>query len=136
MCIESKTAMSKTAIWQIRNSVFLDWFQLKELLEYRIEALIGRNIRPVPFQDGDYWDVRTDDYTQQEIDVLIEAANGDEYDQENHPVDIDGMGNGLNDTLARKLIAVELPFEIDKTLVGESGVYFLSNEELYTKVYK
>ena len=128
--------MSKTATWQISNSVFLDWFQLKELLEYRIEALIGRNIRPVPFQDGDYWDVRTDDYTQQEIDVLIEAANGDEYDQENHPVDIEGMGNGLNDTLARKLIAVELPFETDKTLVGESGVYFLSNEELYTKVYK
>ena len=128
--------MSKTATWQISNSVFLDWFQLKELLEYRIEALIGRNIRPVPFQDGDYWDVRTDDYTQQEIDVLIEAANGDEYDRENHPVDIDGMGNGLNDTLARKLIAVELPFETDKTLVGESGVYFLSNDELYPKVYK
>ena len=128
--------MSKTATWQISNSVFLDWFQLKGLLEYRIEALIERNIRPVPFQDGDYWDVRTDDYTEQEIKLLIEAANGDEYDQENPPVDIDGMGNGLNDTLARKLSAVELPFEIDKTLVGESGVYFLSNEELYTKVYK
>ena len=55
--------------------MFLDWVQLKSLLEYRLDALLGRDIKPLAFKDGDYWDVQTEKYSEEELELLFSIAD-------------------------------------------------------------
>ena len=119
--------------WDLRKVIFLDWEQLYHLLKRRITSLIDRDINPVPFQDGDYWDVQTETYTAEELEKILCAANADEEDRENNDADLDGRIYGLTAVLAMKLISPELPFVAEKTVAVESGVYFFSEREEFIK---
>lgn len=122
--------------WQARQAMFLDWVQLKALLEYRLRALLGRDIKPFPFKDGDYWDVQTEEYSEEELDILFAAADADDEDRENHGKDFFGLYKGLHDVFTTKLLSPEFPFELDKGVATEKGVYFLGVSQEYKKEYK
>lgn len=122
--------------WQARQAMFLDWVQLKALLEYRLNALLGRDIKPFPFRDGDYWDVQTEEYTEEELEILFVTADADDEDRENHEKNYLGICKGLHDVFITKLISPEFPFELDKGVATERGVYFLGVSKEYEKEYK
>ena len=121
--------------WQQREAMFLDWVQLKALLEYRLNDLLGRDIKPIPFQDSDYWDVYTQEYTQEELEKLFSAANADAEDRKNHGLDYEGKLHSLTSDFTTKLLSPEFPFEIDKSVVTEQGIYFLGVSKEYIKEY-
>lgn len=122
--------------WKMHQAIFLDWVQLKALLEYRLNALLGRDIKPIPFQDSDYWDVETEEYSDEEIEILFAAANADDEDRENHCKNYLGVCKGLHSVFTTKLISPEFPFALDKSVVTKQGVYFLGGSNEYIKEYK
>ena len=122
--------------WQSRQAMFLDWVQLKALLDYRLKALLGRDIKPLPFQDGDYWDVQTEEYSEEELELLFSVADADDEDRENHGKNFFGIYKGLHQVFTTKLISPEFPFKLDKSVVTDKGVYFLSVSKEYIKEYK
>lgn len=122
--------------WKMHQAIFLDWVQLKALLEYRLNALLGRDIKPFPFQDGDYWDVQTEEYSEEELEILLVAANADDEDRKNHCKNYLGICKGLHDVFTTKLISPEFPFALDKSVATENGVYFIGVSKKYIKKYK
>ena len=122
--------------WQARQAMFLDWVQLKALLEYRLKALLGRDIKPFPFRDSDYWDVQTEEYSEEELEILFAAAEADYEDRENHGKNYLGIFKGPHHIFAIMIISPEFPFELDKSVVTEQGVYFLGVSKEYIKEYK
>ena len=122
--------------WKMHQAIFLDWVQLKALLEYRLNALLGRDIKPFPFQDGDYWDVQTEEYSEEELEILLVAANADDEDRKNHCKNYLGICKGLHDVFTTKLISPEVPFALDKSVATENGVYFIGVSKKYIKKYK
>lgn len=122
--------------WKMHQAIFLDWVQLKALLEYRLNALLGRDIKPFPFQDGDYWDVQTEEYSEEELEILLVAADADDEDRKNHCKNYLGICKGLHDVFTTRLISPEFPFALDKSVATDKGVYFLGVSKEYIKKYK
>lgn len=121
--------------WEFREAVFLTWNQSSTLLSVRLFELLGRDIAPRSFQDGDYWDVYTQDLTQAEMDLLLDVAGADDEDRENHIPNAEGRIRGITEYLAAKLLSPEMPFSVDRTVATENGVYFMSASEPYVKDY-
>ena len=72
----------KTDLWIMSHAMFLDWIKLRTLLEYRLNALLHREIEAIPFQDGDYWDVEITPVSAAEMELLLDVAEADEEDRE------------------------------------------------------
>lgn len=127
--------MNVQDIWECRETIFLDWPKLDRLLSICLFELLGRDVLPQAFQDGDYWEVDTEKFSQAEMQLLLNKVNADEEDRKNHAPNCEGHISGLTDSLAAKLLSPEMPFPIDKTAATDSGVYFMSAAKPYTKDY-
>ena len=104
-------------------------------MEYRLNALLHREIKAIPFQDGDYWDVEITPVSVEEMEVLLDVAEADEEDRKNH-LEADWTRKSLTDALSQKLLAPELPFPIKTTVSTEEGVYFIGQDIPYYKLYQ
>lgn len=124
----------KTDLWIMSHALFLDWMKMRTLAEYRLSALLGRNVRAVPFQDGDYWEVEIDPLSPDEMEMLLDIAGGDDEDRKNH-TGYEWGSKSLTEAFAQKLMAPELPFPIKTTVATENGIYFIGQDIPYHKVY-
>ncbi len=127
--------MNHQDTWESRKTIFLDWSQLNRLLHICLFELLGRDVLPQAFQDGDYWEVDTKKFSQTEMQLLLDKANADEEDCKNHEPNCEGHISGLTDSLAAKLLSSEMPFPVDKTVATDNGVYFMSAARPHTKDY-
>ena len=125
----------KTDLWIMSHAMFLDWIKLQTLLEYRLNALLHREIEAIPFQDGDYWDVEITPVSVEEMELLLNVAEADEKDRKNH-LEADWTRKSLTDALSQKLLSPELPFPIKTTVSTERGVYFIGQDIPYYKLYQ
>lgn len=125
----------KTDLWIMSHAMFLDWIKLRTLLEYRLNALLHREIEAIPFQDGDYWDVEITPVSAAEMELLLDVAEADEEDRENH-LGADWTRKSLTNAFSQKLLASELPFPIKATVSTEAGVYFIGLDIPYYKLYQ
>lgn len=125
----------KTDLWIMGHAMFLDWIKLQTLLEYRLNALLHREIEAIPFQDGDYWDVEITPVSVEEMELLLNVAEADEEDRKNH-LEADWTRKSLTDALSQKLLSPELPFPIKTTVSTEGGVYFIGQDIPYYKLYQ
>lgn len=125
----------KTDLWIMSHAMFLDWIKLQTLLEYRLNALLHREIEAIPFQDGDYWDVEITPVSVEEMELLLDIAKADEEDRKNH-LEADWTRKSLTDAFSQKLLAPELPFPIKTTVSTEGGVYFIGQDIPYYKLYQ
>ena len=125
----------KTDLWIMSHAMFLDWIKLQTLLEYRLNALLHREIKAIPFQDGDYWDVEITPVSVEEMELLLDVAEADEEDRKNH-LEADWTRKSLTDVFSQKLLAPELPFPIKTTVSTEGGVYFIGHDIPYYKLYQ
>lgn len=125
----------KTDLWIMSHAMFLDWIKLQTLLEYRLNALLHREIEAIPFQDGDYWDVEITPVSVEEMELLLNVAEADEEDRKNH-LEADWTRKSLTDALSQKLLSPELPFPIKTTVSTEGGVYFIGQDIPYYKLYQ
>lgn len=125
----------KTDLWIMSHAMFLDWIKLQTLLEYRLNALLHREIKAIPFQDGDYWDVEITPVSVEEMELLLDVAEADEEDRKNH-LEADWTRKSLTDAFSQKLLAPELPFPIKTTVSTEGGVYFIGHDIPYYKLYQ
>ena len=123
----------KTDLWIMSHAMFLDWIKLQTLLEYRLNALLHREIKAIPFQDGDYWDVEITPVSVEEMELLLDVAEADEEDRKNH-LEADWTRKSLTDAFSQKLLAPELPFPIKTTVSTEGGVYFIGQDIPYYKL--
>ena len=117
------------------HAMFLDWIKLQTLLEYRLNALLHREIEAIPFQDGDYWDVEITPVSEAEMELLLDVAEADEEDRKNH-LGADWTRKSLTKAFSQKLLAPELPFPIKATVSTEAGVYFIGLDIPYYKLYQ
>ena len=67
----------KIDLWIMSHSLFLDWIKLRTLVEYRLSALLSRNVRAIPFHDGDYWEIKIDPLSPDEMEMLLDIAEGE-----------------------------------------------------------
>ena len=125
----------KTDLWIMSHAMFLDWIKLQTLLEYRLNALLHREIEAIPFQDGDYWDVEITPVSEAEMELLLDVAEADEEDRKNH-LGADWTRKSLTKAFSQKLLAPELPFPINATVSTEAGVYFIGLDIPYYKLYQ
>lgn len=125
----------KTDLWIMSHAMFLDWIKLQTLLEYRLNALLHREIKAIPFQDGDYWDVEITPVSEAEMELLLDVAEADEEDRKNH-LGADWTRKSLTKAFSQKLLAPELPFPIKATVSTEAGVYFIGLDIPYYKLYQ
>ena len=125
----------KTDLWIMSHAMFLDWIKLQTLLEYRLNALLHREIEAIPFQDGDYWDVEITPVSVEEMELLLDVAEADEEDRKNH-LGADWTRKSLTKAFSQKLLAPELPFPIKATVSTEAGVYFIGLDIPYYKLYQ
>ena len=125
----------KTDLWIMSHAMFLDWIKLQTLLEYRLNALLHREIEAIPFQDGDYWDVEITPVSEAEMELLLDVAEADEEDRKNH-LGADWTRKSLTKAFSQKLLAPELPFPIKATVSTEAGVYFIGLDIPYYKMYQ
>lgn len=125
----------KTDLWIMSHAMFLDWIKLQTLLEYRLNALLHREIKAIPFQDGDYWDVEITPVSVEEMELLLDVAEADEEDRKNH-LGADWTRKSLTKAFSQKLLAPELPFPIKATVSTEAGVYFIGLDIPYYKLYQ
>ena len=125
----------KTDLWIMSHAMFLDWIKLQTLLEYRLNALLHREIEAIPFQDGDYWDVEITPVSEAEMELLLDVAEADEEDRKNH-LGADWTRKSLTKAFSQKLLAPELPFPIKATVSTEAGVYFIGLDIPYYKLYQ
>ena len=125
----------KTDLWIMSHAMFLDWIKLQTLLEYRLNALLHREIEAIPFQDGDYWDVEITPVSEAEMELLLDVAEADEEDRKNH-LGADWTRKSLTKAFSQKLLAPELPFPIKATVSTEAGVYFIGLDLPYYKLYQ
>lgn len=125
----------KTDLWIMSHAMFLDWIKLQTLLEYRLNALLHREIEAIPFQDGDYWDVEITPVSEAEMELLLDVAEADEEDRKNH-LGADWTRKSLTKAFSQKLLAPELPFPIKATISTEAGVYFIGLDIPYYKLYQ
>ena len=125
----------KTDLWIMSHAMFLDWIKLQTLLEYRLNALLHREIEAIPFQDGDYWDVEITPVSVEEMELLLNVAEADEEDRKNH-LEADWTRKSLTDALSQKLLSPDLPFPIKTTVSTEGGVYFIGQDIPYYKLYQ
>lgn len=91
----------KTDLWIMSHAMFLDWIKLQTLLEYRLNALLHREIKAIPFQDGDYWDVEITPVSVEEMELLLDVAEADEEDRKNH-LEADWTRKSLTDAFSPK----------------------------------
>ena len=125
----------KTDLWIMSHAMFLDWIKLQTLLEYRLNALLHREIEAIPFQDGDYWDVEITPVSEAEMELLLDVAEADEEDRKNH-LGADWTRKSLTKAFSQKLLAPELPFPIKATVSTEAGVYFIGLDIPFYKLYQ
>ncbi len=122
--------------WESRKALFLGYNQLKKLMDYRLKSLLGRDVRPIVFQDDNRFEVYVDEYTQEEHKILLEAAFADENYRNFIMRFRKDVYCIIGDLFAVGLIEPEMPFAIENWIAVDEGIYFFSDYEDYVKEYK
>ena len=124
----------KADLWTMNHALFLKWESLKILVEYKLGALLKRNIQAAPFQDEDSWEVGVSPIEPDEMELLFETAGADKEDRENHSGDKLAF-DSLTGQFTMKLIAAEFPFPVRTAIPTENGIYFIDQGFPYPKTY-
>lgn len=126
----------KKYIWKKMDALYMDWQQFESLMDRLLTAILGRSVHPHVFEDNGYWEITTDDFTQEEMEKLLTLGNADEKDREDHtPYKESGRIRNLTAAFAVKLLQPDLLFPIEETVPTESGVYLLNKGISFIKEY-
>jgi len=117
-----------------RQTIHIDWYELKKIASELITRLLGRNVlMDAPRSEYYDWSLTLegdDSLTKKELEKLFKAVGADDFD-----IDTTYLGEEstqeLSQSVSRKLISLLLPFTADASLADDEGVWFIgSNVEL------
>ena len=122
-------------LWKRMNALYINWKQLERLVDKCLSDVLKRPGHPRVFWDLDYLEVFTDVLTPEEMDKLLTLGNADKEDRQAHAPYESGRIKDLTDVFTMKLLQPKFIFAVEQAVVTESGLYFLSQGQSFTKVF-
>ena len=87
------------------------------------------------FEDTEYWEVITDEFTSAEMEKLLSLGNATEKERKLHAPKTSGRIKDINDSLVLKLLQPMLPLQVKKTVPTEDGLYLFGQAISVTHEY-
>lgn len=125
----------KKYTWRKMDAVFMHWPQFEQLVRDRLQSVLGRSVQLHIFEDTEYWEVITDEFTAVEMEKLLTLGNADEQERKSHAPGSSGRIKDLNDSLTLKLLLPMLPLPVKKTVPTEDGLYLFGQAKSVTHEY-
>ena len=123
----------KTDVWNLQQTMFLTWNQLRRYISEKLYVILGRGIHPMPNVDNGYWDIITDELSPQEEAKLCAVFAKTALDKRRFRMYYRWWQKDISAIFVEKLISQELPFTVKWSLPVENGVYFFGGSAPYLK---
>ena len=117
----------KKYTWRKMDAIFMYWPQFEQLVRDRLQSVLSRNVQLHIFEDTEYWEVITDEFTSAEMEKLLSLGNATEKERKLHVP--------INDSLVLKLLQSMLPLQVKKTVPTEDGLYLFGQATSVTHEY-
>jgi len=114
-----------------RPSLHLEWNNLRELAENRLKELLGRDIIARNDRWENYhWGFNISDtpLTKDDMEKLFDVLGADDFDRDSNDFGEYPIME-INQGLAEKLLAGDLPFKMHSSLADEEGAWFFGPME-------
>lgn len=125
----------KKYTWRKMDAIFMYWPQFEQLVRDRLQSVLSRNVQLHIFEDTEYWEVITDEFTSAEMEKLLSLGNVTEKERKLHAPKTSGRIKDINDTLVLKLLQPMLPLQVKKTVPTEDGLYLFGQATSVTHEY-
>lgn len=125
----------KKYIWRKMDAIFMHWPQFEQLVRDRLQSVLSRNVQLHIFEDTEYWEVITDEFTSAEMEKLLSLGNATEKERKLHALKTSGRIKDINDSLVLKLLQPMLPLPVKKTVPTEDGLYLFGQATSVTHEY-
>ena len=113
----------------------MHWPQFEQLVRDRLQSVLSRNVQLHIFEDTEYWEVITDEFTSAEMEKLLSLGNATEKERKLHAPKTSGRIKDINDSLVLKLLQPMLPLPVKKTVPTEDGLYLFGQATSVTHEY-
>lgn len=123
----------KEEIWDLQQTIFLTWNQLRRYMSEKLYAILDRDVHPTPYEDNGYWDVMTDEFSPEEEAKLCAVFAKTDLDQRRFRAYYQRWQKDISSDFIEKYISQELPFTVKWSLPVEKGVYFFGSSVPYLK---
>lgn len=125
----------KKYTWRKMDAIFMYWPQFEQLVRDRLQSVLSRNVQLHIFEDTEYWEVITDEFTSAEMEKLLSLGNATEKGRKLHVPKTSGRIKDTNDSLVLKLLQPMLPLQVKKTVPTEDGLYLFGQATSVTHEY-
>lgn len=126
---------TKKYTWRKMDAIFMYWPQFEQLVRDRLQSVLSRNVQLHIFEDTEYWEVITDEFTSAEMEKLLSLGNATEKERKLHAPKTSGRIKDINDSLVLKLLQPMLPLQVKKTVPTEDGLYLFGQATSVTHEY-
>ena len=63
-------------IWKKMDALYMDRQQFDSLMDRLLTEILGRSVHPHVFEDDGYWEISTDGFTQEEMELILDVLKG------------------------------------------------------------
>lgn len=123
--------MKHPELWQYTVSLFLTWNQLRRAVSQRLYEILGRDVRPRPNWDEDFWDIITDDMSMAELAALEKDIVETRAERRRFYAFYSRWQSGLEKSFALKLLEQKIPFAVKATIPSKEGLYLFGENEYF-----